>query len=190
MNATTPALIAMWPTMLRNAEAVPQLNQPPCRWRTAAPFRACVGMAHQPDMPPTASASKLTPSGAATRSMMPLNEPRAETPSSLPFMAATVDLRVVIAAESSGLRGWITDQDSLIAVFSGISACIDFSFDFWRWQGIVSPRSSPQRRRVKSRIPLLVESHEFPPLQPARKALGCSPGRTQAEQEDPSSPRL
>src|ERR1019366_3748531 len=28
---------------------------------------------------------------------------------------------------------------------------------------------------VKSRIPLLIEFHEFPPLQPARKALVCSP---------------
>src|ERR1700677_110659 len=142
MNAFTPALIAIWPTRLRNADAVPQLNQPPCRWRIAAPFRACFGLAHQPDMPPTVSPSELTPSGAATRSMMPLNGPRAATPSSLPFMAATADLRLAIAAESSRLRGWITDQDSLIAVFSRISACIDFSFDFWRLQEIVSRRSS------------------------------------------------
>src|SRR6516225_7296795 len=128
MNASAPAAIAIWPTRLRNAEAVPQLNQPPCRWRIAALFRARAGFAHQPDIPPTVSLSKLMPSGSATCSMMPLNGARAPTPSSLPFMAATADLRAVIAAESSGLRGWITDQDSLIDVFSRFSVCIDFSF--------------------------------------------------------------
>ena len=56
-------LFAMWPTRLRNTRAVPQLNQPPCRWRIAAPFRTCAGMAHQPEMPPTVSPSKVTPSG-------------------------------------------------------------------------------------------------------------------------------
>src|SRR5579863_6542369 len=99
-------------------------------------------MAHQPDMPPTESASKAMPSGDGTRSMMPLNGARAPTPSSLPFMAATADLRVVIAAESSGLRGCIKDQDCFVDVFSRLSVCIDFSFDFWRLQGIVSRRSS------------------------------------------------
>src|SRR5580693_1642860 len=74
--------------------------------------------------------------------MMPLNGPRAATPSSLPFMATTADLSAVIATESSGVRGWITDQDSLIAAFSRISVCIDFSFDFWRLQGIASRRTS------------------------------------------------
>src|SRR5580700_11916916 len=96
MNASPPALIATWPTRLRNAEAVPQLNQPPCRWRIAAPFRAWVGLAPQPDMPPTVSASKLTPFGAATFSMMRLKGPRAAVPSSLPFIAVTADLSAVI----------------------------------------------------------------------------------------------
>ena len=55
-------------------------------------------------------------------------------------------LRLQISAPSlrQNLQGWgwITEQDSLIAVFSRISACIDFSFDLWCLKGIVSRRSS------------------------------------------------
>ena len=70
------------------------------------------------------------------------NELRAATPSSLRFMVATVDLRGGHCDRVFRAEGWISDQDSLIAMFSRMSACIDFSFDFWRLQGIASRRTS------------------------------------------------
>jgi len=69
------------------------------------------------------------------------DELRAATPSSLRFMVATVDLRGGHCDRVFRAEGWISDQDSLIAMFSRMSACIDFSFDFWRLQGIASRRS-------------------------------------------------
>ncbi len=42
----------------------------------AAPALACAGLAHQPGIPPTVAASKVTSTGAATRSMMSSNRPR------------------------------------------------------------------------------------------------------------------
>lgn len=48
----------------------------------------------------------------------------AATPSSLPFMPATMLRRAVIAAESSGLSGWIVVQVSEVATFVRLVADI------------------------------------------------------------------
>jgi hypothetical protein len=75
----------------------------------AAPGNGCsgAGLAHQPVIPPTIAASKVTPSGTETRSMMSSNGPRAAVPSSLPFMGATTARKAATATASSSLRGWI-----------------------------------------------------------------------------------
>src|SRR5258707_15684888 len=75
----------------------------------AAPSGARASLAHQPDIPPTGAASKVTPSGAATPSMNWLNGPRPAIPSTLPFTGATIDRRAATAAESSCLSGWVTE---------------------------------------------------------------------------------
>src|SRR6266849_315398 len=79
----------------------------------AACFRGRAGFAHKPEIPPTVSASKATPAGTATRSMMPSNGPRAAVPASLPFTAATLARRAVAARESSWLSGWTASQGCL-----------------------------------------------------------------------------
>src|SRR6267378_3881119 len=79
----------------------------------AACLRGRAGFAHTPEIPPTVSALKVTPPGTATRSMMPLNGPRAAVPASLPFTAATLARRAVAARESSGLSGWTASQACL-----------------------------------------------------------------------------
>ena len=86
--------------------------------------------------------------------MMPSNGARAATPWSLPFMPATADLRAVIAAESSGLRGWITDQDSLIDVFSLFSVCIDFSFPAIA-DSLTRPMEPGAQQRLRDRAALI-----------------------------------
>jgi hypothetical protein len=83
--------------------AVPQSNQPRCTRIIAAPFRACAVLAHQTDMLPTVAASKVTLSGAASRSMMRLNEPWPAVPSNLLLMGATTGRKVATATESSRL---------------------------------------------------------------------------------------
>src|SRR5229473_2166447 len=82
----------------------------------AAPFRGRACFAHQPETPPTVSASKVTPAGAATRSMIASNGPRAAVPASLPFTAATLARRAVATRESSWLSGWTASQGGLAAI--------------------------------------------------------------------------
>src|SRR2546425_6355928 len=82
----------------------------------AAPFRGRAAFAHQPEIPPTVSASKVTPAGAATRSMMASNGPRAAVPASLPFTAATPARRAVATRESSWLSGWTVSQGGFAAI--------------------------------------------------------------------------
>src|SRR5882672_3027632 len=110
----------MWPTKFRYALALPKLNQPPCTCRIAACFRGRAGFAHTPDIPPTVSASKVTPAGAATRSMTASNGPRAAAPASLPLNAATLARRAVAARESSGLSGWTASQGCLRVMAAGV----------------------------------------------------------------------
>src|SRR5437899_4538112 len=82
----------------------------------AAPFRGRVGFAHQPEIPPTVSATKVTPAGAATRSMTASNGPRAAVPASLPLKAATLARRAVAPRASSGLSGWTVSQGGFAAI--------------------------------------------------------------------------
>src|SRR5207302_1663231 len=82
----------------------------------AAPFRGRAGFAHQPAIPPTVSASKVTSVGATTRSMMASNGPRAAVPASLPLKAATLARRAVAPRESSGLGGWTASQGGFAAI--------------------------------------------------------------------------
>src|SRR6266446_2732959 len=82
----------------------------------AAPFRGRTGFAHQPEIPPTVSATKVTPAGAATRSMTASNGPRAAVPASLPLKAATLARRAVAPRESSGLSGWTVSQGGFAAI--------------------------------------------------------------------------
>src|SRR2546426_8336642 len=82
----------------------------------AAPFRGRAGFAHQPEMPPTVSAGKVPPAGAATRSMTASNGPRAAVPASLPLKAATLVRRAVAPRESSGLSGWTVSQGGFAAM--------------------------------------------------------------------------
>src|SRR2546428_11260655 len=82
----------------------------------AAPFRGRAGFAHQPEIPPTVSATKVTPAGAATRSMTASNGPRAAVPASLPLKAATLARRAVAPRESSGLSGWTVGQGGFAAI--------------------------------------------------------------------------
>src|SRR5882672_10601135 len=105
MKASAPALDAMCPTKFRYARAVPRLNQPPCTCRIAAPFCERAGFAHQPEIPPTVSAAKVTSVGAATRSMRSSNGARAAVPASLPLNAATLARSALAPGESSRLSG-------------------------------------------------------------------------------------
>src|SRR6266516_4828563 len=82
----------------------------------AAPFRGRAGFAHQPEIPPTVSASKVTSGGAATRSMTASNGPRAAVPASLPLKAATPARRAVAPRASSGLSGWTVSQGGFAAI--------------------------------------------------------------------------
>src|SRR6266566_1525013 len=82
----------------------------------AAPFRGRAGFAHQPEIPPTVAASKVTPAGAATRSMTSSNGPRAAVPASLPLNAATLARRAVATRESSCVSGWTVSQGGLAAM--------------------------------------------------------------------------
>src|SRR3989442_8113532 len=82
----------------------------------AAPFRGRAGFAHQPEIPPTVSASKVKPAGAATRSMTASNGARAAVPASLPLKAATLARRAVAPRESSGLSGWTVSQGGFAAI--------------------------------------------------------------------------
>src|SRR5213594_1353238 len=78
----------------------------------AAPFRGRAGFAHQPEIPPTVSASKVTSVGAATRSMTASNGPRAAVPASLPLNAATLARRALAPRASSDLSGCTVSQGS------------------------------------------------------------------------------
>jgi hypothetical protein len=57
------------------------------------------------------------------------------------FMAAAVDLRLAIAGESSRMEGVDHGPRLLDYCFLAISARIDFPFDFWGLQGIITCRS-------------------------------------------------
>src|SRR6266566_3207804 len=79
----------------------------------AAPFRGRAGFAHQPEIPPTVSATKVTPAGAATRSMTASNGPRAAVPASLPLKAATLARRAVAPREPPGRSEWKSSKGGL-----------------------------------------------------------------------------
>src|SRR5438876_12188004 len=83
---------------------------------TAAPFRGRAGFADEPEQHPTVSAEKVTPAGAAARSMTASNGPRAAVPASLPLKAATHARRAVAPRESSGLSGWTVGQGGFAAI--------------------------------------------------------------------------
>jgi len=85
---------------------------------------SCRGLAHQPDIPPTLAASKVTPSGNTTRSMTSLNGPRAAVPSNLPFMGATTDRRLATASESSLRSECTSNQGTFFVGFLRMSAGI------------------------------------------------------------------
>src|SRR5712671_1301814 len=82
----------------------------------AAPSCDRAGLAHQPETPPTVSASKVTSVGAATRSITSSNGPRAAAPVSLPLNAATAARRPAAAIESPWLTGWTVSQGACTAV--------------------------------------------------------------------------
>src|SRR5258706_2673908 len=86
----------------------------------AAPFRGRPGFAHQPEIPPTVSASKVTPAGTVTCSMTASNGPRAAVPASLPFTVATLAHRAVAARASSWLSGWTASQGCLRVIAAGV----------------------------------------------------------------------
>src|SRR5882724_10718263 len=82
----------------------------------AAPFRGRAGFAHQPEIPATVSAAKVTSVGAGTRSMTSSNGPRAAVPASLPLKGATLARRAVAPRASSGLSGWTVSQGGFAAI--------------------------------------------------------------------------
>src|SRR5712664_1586619 len=88
------------------------------------PCRACVGLAHQPSIPPTVAAPKVTLCGTATCSMTPLNGPRPAVPSIWPFICATTDRKAATPTESSWLTGCITNQGAPAPVFFRMLDCI------------------------------------------------------------------
>src|SRR6267378_1178777 len=124
MKASAFAFKAMWPTKFRNACAVPQLNQPPCTLIISAPCRSCVGLAHQPGIPPTVAAPKVTLCGTAICSMTPLNGPRPAVPSIWPFICATTDRKAATPTESSWLTGCITNQGAPAPVLFRMLDCL------------------------------------------------------------------
>ena|SRR5215472_16375625 len=134
MNASTPALSAMWPTRLRNARAVPQLNQLPCRWRIAAPFRARGRFGP----PPGYAADRICLKGDAVGRCHVLHDAvernSGSDSSEFAFHGCYCRPEGSHCGRIFRAEGMNHGQDCLVDVFSRISACIDFSFDFWRFK--------------------------------------------------------
>src|SRR5579863_2778340 len=75
-------------------------------WRITAFGCAPFGFDHHPGTLPTAPASKVTPSGAATCSMMASKGTRAAVPRKRPLLGSTMARNPAIAVLSSLLMGW------------------------------------------------------------------------------------
>jgi hypothetical protein len=144
-----PALAATCPTRWRYALALPALNYPPCKNRTASSDRLEAGRTQRPGILPTVPASNVTSARGDTPSINASNCARASTLQLTPFVLRAAALIAVTADASSGSSGCVVTN---ALVLSLVERCMVAERQFpVRLQHAESTGSRVGRLATKSR---------------------------------------